>query len=296
MTAELSRTPSRNEGRDSDVPREIQLAEERRLSYAEYGPTSGTPVVFFHGTPGSRRLGKLFEAEAQANGVRLLALDRPGYGRSSPRAHRTIDDAARFVTAVLDDASVESARLIAFSGGAPYAFAAARSLPDRIDRLDVVSGATPPTVTDDRPALQRLLGEMATTTPRLLSASFRAQVRLARHRDPSFVIAQYTTGSTAGITDREAEIVREDFLEALSHNRTGVVTELRQAATDWNVDFESIEVGVQLWHGDNDTNVPISAVRRFESELQDGTVRVLEDADHLETLLRSVPEILQRDS
>lgn len=293
MTAELSRTSRQRAARDGESTREIRLDTDKQLAYAEYGPPSGTPVLFFHGTPGSRRLGELFETEARANGVRLLAFDRPGYGRSSPWVDRSVHDAERFVAAVLDDAGAETADLIAFSGGAPYAFAAATTLPERVGRIDVVSGATPPAVTDDRPGVQRLLSRMATTTPRLLGGAFRAQAWLARHRDPSFVVAQYTTGETTGIGDQEAEIVREDFLEALTQYRSGVVTELRQTATDWNVDLESIAGDVRLWHGETDANVPIGAVRRFESELPGATLRVLDDADHLQTLLQSVPEILQ---
>jgi pimeloyl-ACP methyl ester carboxylesterase len=111
------------------------------------------------------------------------------------------------------------------------------------------------------------------------------------------VVAQYTTGDpTAGVSESAAEIVRADFLEALSRHRSGVVTEFRQIATDWNVDFEAIDATVRFWHGGDDANVPIAAVRRFEATLPNAQLAVLDGADHLQTLLRSVPELLNDSS
>ncbi|WP_239685558.1 alpha/beta fold hydrolase [Halolamina pelagica] len=172
------------------------IAGDRDLRYAEYGDPNGSPVVFLHGTPGSSRLAALFDSAAAQSGVRLLAPDRPGFGESSPWPERAVNDAPRFLTPVLDDAGVDTAGLVAFSGGSPYALATAATVPDRITRVDVVAGATPPTTDDETPAVQRLLTGLATTTPRILRGLFRGQAWLADRLDPSFVTAQYTTGGT----------------------------------------------------------------------------------------------------
>lgn len=281
---------------DQDTQRSVTVSvpEDRTVAYTTYGSPKGTPVLFFHGTPGSRRLAKLFEAAARSAGVRLLAIDRPGFGRSAPWSHRSVQDTARFVTPVLDDADVETTGIIAFSGGAPYAYATAATIPDRINRLDVVSGATPPSVTDAQPFVQQLLGGMATTTPRLLRAAFRVQAWLAHRRDPSFVVDQYTTGDASdAVSQQAAEIVHEDFLEAFATHRSGAVTEFRHAAGNWGIDFDDIETIGQLWHGTDDTNVPLAGVRRLESRFPNVQLQVLTDADHLQTALRSVPELLE---
>jgi len=272
----------------------VSLPEDRTVTYSRYGLPNGTPVLFFHGTPGSRRFAQLFDTIAGSTGVQLLAIDRPGYGRSTPWPDRSVRDADQFVAPVLDDADADTADIIAFSGGAPYAYATAATLPARITRVDVVAGATPPHLTDEQPFVQQLLGGMATTTPRLLSAAFRAQTWLAQHQDPSFVVSQYTSGdATDGVSERAAEIVHEDFLEAFTNHRSGVVTEFRHAASRWDVDVEEIETPVRLWHGTNDTNVPLTTVRRLESVLPNARLQVVNNADHLQTVLRSVPEILE---
>jgi len=124
----------------------VPIDDDRHVAYAEYGDPAGHPIVFLHGTPGSRRLGRLFDDAARREGVRILAPDRPGYGRSSPWPTRDLSDTGAFVAPVLDDAGVDRAGVVGFSGGAPHALAVAATHGDRVTAVDVVSGATPPSV------------------------------------------------------------------------------------------------------------------------------------------------------
>src|SRR6478609_275871 len=61
----------------------FRLADGRDVEYLEVGDPSGQPVVHLHGTPGTAGSGALLEDAARRNGVRLLAVSRPGYGRST---------------------------------------------------------------------------------------------------------------------------------------------------------------------------------------------------------------------
>jgi pimeloyl-ACP methyl ester carboxylesterase len=271
--------------------RRVSLDGGRQLAYAEYGRPDGPPVVFLHGTPGSRLLGRLLEPAASDLGLRVLAPDRPGYGRSSPWPDRSVRDAEAFLTPLLDDAGVESAGVVAFSGGAPYALAAAAARPNRIDRLDIVSGATPPDVSEETPAIQRLLAQLATTTPTALRGLFRGQAWLASRLDPSFVLTQYTDDADS-IPDSAAETVRADFVEAFADSRRGAVAEFRHTARDWGVRFEDVAADVCFRHGEADTNVPIADARRLEKRVPNAEFHALDDADHLQALLRSIPDVL----
>lgn len=273
-------------------PRTVSLDADRQIAYATYGPPDGTPVVFLHGTPGSRRLGELFESAARDHGVRLLAPDRPGYGRSSPWAGRSVVDGATVVTTVLDDAGIERAGLVAFSGGAPHALATAATFPERVARVDVIAGATPPDAGDD-PIVQRLLQGLATSVPRLLGGLFRGQAWLADRLDPSVVLAQYTD-DTESVPSAVAEVVRADFLEAFARHRSGAVTEFRLAAADWGLPFATIEPPVCFRHGEADTNVPMAGLRALAERIPGAGVETLAEADHLGTLLRSRGPVLAR--
>ena len=82
-------TPPRVEGT-------IAVAARRRLSFAEFGPPDGRAVVWLHGTPGARRL---IPAEARliadAMRLRIIGIDRPGIGSSTPHLYRSILDDRR---------------------------------------------------------------------------------------------------------------------------------------------------------------------------------------------------------
>src|SRR5262249_37083055 len=108
----------------------VRLSDGRHLSYTEWGDPGGPPVLFFHGTPGSR-LWCPNEAHVQSAGVRLVCCDRPGYGGSDPVLGRAVADRARDVAEFCDRLGIESFGVIGASGGVPYALAVGALMPDR---------------------------------------------------------------------------------------------------------------------------------------------------------------------
>ncbi|UPV76482.1 alpha/beta hydrolase (plasmid) [Halorussus limi] len=280
---------------DSAV-RTVTVGDGRRVAYAEYGATDAatdaTPVAFLHGTPGSHVLGELYDEAARRRGVRLLAIERPGYGDSTPRPDPSPTD-TDYLRAVLDDAGVSRVGVVAFSGGAAHALAFAATCGERVTEIDLVSGATPPSLRDETPVTIRLLGALAAKTPRLLTGLLGVQTWLAKRGPPSVVVGQYTADADE-IPDEAAEIVREDFVRALDSHREGMVSESEQAVREWEFALTDVETPVRLWHGDRDENVPVAGARRLAETLPTAGVTVFEGEDHLSTLLRSRSRILDR--
>ena len=92
--------------------------------------------------------------------------------------------------------------------------------------------------------------------------------------------------------DATAELVKRDFIEAFARFRCGAVTEFRNTAAGWNIDYREIDAEVRLWHGTDDTNVPIAGVQRLKQRIPDADLLSMDDADHLQTLLQSLPDVL----
>ena len=63
----------------------VAVRDGRRLSFAEFGRPRGAAIIWMHGTPGARRQIPL-EARryAEEHGVRIIGVDRPGIGSSTP--------------------------------------------------------------------------------------------------------------------------------------------------------------------------------------------------------------------
>ena len=64
-----------------------KLSDGREISYREYGDVeNGYPVLFFHGNMNSKMFWPAWEKtleQTKEAGARVIALDRPGYGKTS---------------------------------------------------------------------------------------------------------------------------------------------------------------------------------------------------------------------
>lgn len=131
---------------DPSPPLTLSLSPSRKLSYAIFGSTSPTAhtVFFLHGWPGSRMEGTFLDAAAQRHNVRLVALDRPGFGASTPDPRRTILSHARDIQHAAHHLGAERYGVLGVSGGGPYALACAAALPaEKLLVVSVVCGLGP---------------------------------------------------------------------------------------------------------------------------------------------------------
>jgi pimeloyl-ACP methyl ester carboxylesterase len=112
----------------------MKLADGRTLAYSEWGDLRGSPLVLLHGEPGSRLMCPDVDA-TEAAGVRLITIDRPGYGRSDPRPDRTLLSWVDDWVELADHLELPSCPVVGWSGGGPYALACAYRLPERVPAI-----------------------------------------------------------------------------------------------------------------------------------------------------------------
>lgn len=121
------------------------LPSGRKLGYAEYGLPTGTPIIYQHGFPGSRLEAAYLDRAANRVGARIIAIDRPGFGWSSPVKERTVLSSADDVRSLADHLRLQRFGVMGVSGGGPYALACARALPaDRLRAVSIICGLGPP--------------------------------------------------------------------------------------------------------------------------------------------------------
>jgi pimeloyl-ACP methyl ester carboxylesterase len=80
----------------------ITLNDGRLVAFADYGTPDQIAVLWCHGGPGSRLEAGVCAAAAARAGLRLIGIDRPGYGRSTAQPGRTIGGWAPEALAVID--------------------------------------------------------------------------------------------------------------------------------------------------------------------------------------------------
>ena len=119
--------------RDGHDLRVLRLPDGRDLSYCLYGREDGTPVLFFYGTPGTMFLAPDRLVPVDELGVRLLVVDRPGYGASTRLPGRCVAAAADDLAVLVDHLGWDRFAVWGASGGGPHALACAARLGEMAD-------------------------------------------------------------------------------------------------------------------------------------------------------------------
>lgn len=108
----------------------------------DFDPAQPT-AVFIHGVLNDHSVWILQSRYLAHHGWNVLAIDLPGHCRSSGAPPRSVEEAARFIVALLDAAGVERAALVGHSFGSLIALEAAASAPERVSQLALVGTAFP---------------------------------------------------------------------------------------------------------------------------------------------------------
>jgi pimeloyl-ACP methyl ester carboxylesterase len=271
----------------------VQLSDKRRLAYAEYGASNGAPVLLFHGLPGSRLSWGLLPDDPIPAGLRIIAPDRPGYGRSDPRPHRTLCDWADDVGQLADDLGIGEFAIVGVSGGGPGALACAWKMPRRLTSVGVVSCPAPtdaPGVFEDMSRTNRFFMKLAWRLPWLSTLNVRLLAAIIR-RNP----ARYINLMKLKVHDVDKKIVVRpeilnmlalDFAEALRAGAAGMVDDMAaNHGRPWGFPLDEIEAKVLFWFCELDRSVPPSMGRYLSRTVPNSEATFVPGAGHLWILL-----------
>lgn len=279
----------------------IDLPHNRRLAYMEYGDPDGTPVIFCHGWPSSSTMAELTDAPARQLGIRIISPDRPGICGSIPAVERKLLEWPAVAERLADHLGLTDFRMLAISGGAPYAFATAWSLPNRVRSIAVVSSAPPITELKDGAGLLPLYRWMLALYqrhPDLLRFLFRATRPFVSMRTSVHVARKLLRM----LQPCDAEALRdatafnacfESQRRAWRGSSQGVMFDAQIYAEPWGFPLEEVTVPVRLWHGKQDRSFSFQLAEYMALRLPNCVPRYLDNSGHYSTPIRHMPEILQ---
>jgi pimeloyl-ACP methyl ester carboxylesterase len=125
---------------DVVVQRRTVIAEGHRLSYQEAGPADGPVVVLIHGLASDSDTWDRALVPLAERGVRVIAVDLLGHGRSDkPTSRYLLDDFAASLEAFFGAAGIERATVGGHSLGGAIAVQFGYQHPARVERLILVS-------------------------------------------------------------------------------------------------------------------------------------------------------------
>jgi pimeloyl-ACP methyl ester carboxylesterase len=268
----------------------VAVRDDRRLSFAEYGTTRGSALIWMHGTPGARRQIPLeARAYAEAHGLRIVGIDRPGIGSSTSHVYPDVLDWTRDLEIVLDTLGIDTLRLIGLSGGGPYVLAAGVAMPDRVHGIGILGGVAP-TVGED--AVDGGLIQLAVRLAPLLGVArvplgiaLTAAIRMVRPLAGP-VLDLYAAVQPPG--DRNLlsrpefkAMFLDDLLNGSRFQTLAPLSDLVLFTRDWGFALADVSVPVRWWHGDADHIIPFAQGAHVVARLPDATMAVIDGESHL---------------
>jgi pimeloyl-ACP methyl ester carboxylesterase len=277
----------------------ITLHDGRTLGWSEFGAPDGVPVLYFHGFPGCRMEAGLADAAARKLGLRIVAVDRPGFGLSGFQPGRTLADWSADVSALADALGLARFRALGLSGGAPYLLACAAALPDRLINATIVAGLGPTDAPDSLAAMrwgQRHGLRAGRRFPRGLRALFRTLCVPVQLR-PRLLVSHLRRickppDQEVLLDEDVARTLEASFAGALRGSSRGPAWELGLIAGAWNIRHEDVRIPVRLWHGEQDIIVPPAMGRHAERALPDCRATYLPGDGHFSITVRHMDAIL----
>jgi pimeloyl-ACP methyl ester carboxylesterase len=247
----------------------LVLADGRRLAWAEWGDPRGAPLVFFHPSPGSRMLCPDPSATTAA-GIRLISVDRPGYGRSDPVADPSLASFIRDLERLLDHLWIGQVPVVGWSGGGQYAAASAAILAERVSGVALV--ATP--AADDQ--------------LRWLTPEFRKLAELAAEGSGR---ALTSFGDHTLLRPEAKRGLMEMWKESGRTGTAGLSADVVAASRPWGFAPADVRVRAALFYGEKDSVIDAEHCRWWARALAEVDVTIVARSDHF-VVFTAWPDIL----
>lgn len=261
----------------------------RAVGFLARGSADGPVVIHLHGAPGSRFEQHLVFPEEVLDrfGIRVVSVDRPGYGNSDPLP-ASRPERAQDVLAVADALEIERFAVLGVSSGGTNALTLAAVAPDRVDRVVLLSAQMP---YDDDEAISGLQPGQAFGLPFLrggrseLIEQYMGDVRATMLADPvagfeesTRTLSRREQGWYAQPWVRDAFVV--DMQEALRVSAEGYIDDALISVRPFEIDVSAVRCPVRAVHGTADDWEPLANLRRVLAQLADAQLVLLEGLNH----------------
>jgi pimeloyl-ACP methyl ester carboxylesterase len=287
----------------------IAVGDDRQLGFAEFGDPQGRAVFWLHGTPGARRqIPTDARVYAEENHIRLIGVDRPGIGSSTPYQYDTVVAFADDLRTMADTLGIDKMAVIGLSGGGPYTLGCAAALPDRVVAVGVLGGVAPTKGPDAIAGGVMTAGSFIAPLLSVAGLPIRlAAVGFIRMVRPVAEPALYVYARISPEADRRL-LVRPEFKamfldDLLNGSRKQLAAPFADVIVftrDWGFRLDQVKIPVRWWHGDKDHIVPFAHGQHVVERLPDAELYHLPGESHLaglgraEEILRTITELWDR--
>jgi pimeloyl-ACP methyl ester carboxylesterase len=256
----------------------------------ELGNPDGFAVVFHNGMPCSRLMPEWWDAPARERGLRMIGIDRPGYGNAVAEPDRSLRSVAEATAALMEELGVDRFAVLGVSGGGPYALACGAFLPDRV--VAVVSGAGRSGFDEAIDGAAMDPEELRLTREQALRPTAEGRQALAPFYDPEIenMRGADVDGFMRAVGEDPAAATPEQrattayvlaaIQEAIRPGRDGWLDDGLTMVRPWGFAPADIRQPVAVWHSEDDTMVPIEHGRRLVAAIPDAEPFLVDGLGH----------------
>lgn len=271
----------------------------RDVGVRRFGFAGGAPAVLIHGALFGAAELEAERAAAHAAGLSVLAVEKPGYGRTPPAVAGAdaVEPIVNDVLAAMDAHGMNRAVVIAHDAGTAAAFRLAERAAGRVAGV-LAAPATPPMLgweqTSDMPRSHRIHAWVAQRAPKLLDLFITLGIAHVNRQGAAILPDLFFGGCDF---DRMAW-ARPEFRSChdgvyrfiASQGGKGFRQDMVLTNLDWSARARAVGIPVILMHGAMSQTVSRKAVEQFADSLPDAGLIVVPDAGH--TLPLTHPDLV----
>jgi pimeloyl-ACP methyl ester carboxylesterase len=269
----------------------MTLPDGRKLGYAQFGDPEGKAIICLHGIPGSRLENALFDANAKELGARIIGIDRPGVGLSTPESkplkERKVIDHAEDVEALAEHLQLKDYAIIGTSGGGPYALGCASALPSapskpNLKAVSVVTGLGLRDMSQAWPAPLVWLNQQIDLSWLVVLLTVRGPIWNMDLSDEERMVAYRQALDLKKVHPKDAELARRadssDMVKLFLQSSREAFAQGREAYQEdcvilsrnpgFRIEDTRADLPVQLWCGTDDSNVSAKAGEETAQRLE----------------------------
>lgn len=251
----------------------LTLADNRVLTWFEYGDPAGLPIIIFESIGGALPSHEDSTQYYLEKKLRIIVIIRPGYGSSTSNVNISYKNFSHDVVELLDHLRLKQVSVIGYSLGGAYGSVFAACYPERVDHLGLFSSTVPwDYISQPLAPHLRMMQQVFNIAPDI----FKYVMSLIMHstlRDPK----KYYSKIAKNLNKTDFQILtgtlwRERIGEQIRHRLMGgvkvYVQEYVMMTQNWEIELSDIQCPTLIWHGEEDNLVNIHDIKVLASDIE----------------------------
>ncbi|KAH7126868.1 Alpha/Beta hydrolase protein [Dendryphion nanum] len=270
------------------------LPDGRTLGYSTYGPSTGYPVVYMHGLPGSRIDARCLPELDNSKSLKFIGIDRPGMGLSTIQEGRRLKDWPNDVKSLVDHLNIDSFKVVGESGGGPYALACAHAFPrERLRATGIIYGVAPLETGLHGMNWRQYIGWKIAPRSQWLLRTLTTSYFGKAAQDPNPKTMEDLIEKTffRDLNEEEGRIVRkpailqtwiDSFRETFRNGGAGYAQDTTILGSPWGFDMNDIDgQNILIFHGEKDTLAPARMAHYMHEKLKGSVLKIYDGETHM---------------